>query len=111
MRIVKWLSRYWDRHGPARRLTVFEGESLPSRRLPWRDLILVREDNEDWSVGFRCPCGCGEAIELAVMDGAAPRWDVAVDGKGRPTLRPSVWRQRGCRSHFWVHKGRIHWCD
>ncbi|WP_425373246.1 DUF6527 family protein, partial [Klebsiella pneumoniae] len=33
-----------------------------------------------------------------------------VDGKGRPTLYPSIWRTTGCRSHFWVRIGRIHWC-
>ncbi|MDM9644782.1 DUF6527 family protein [Rhizobium sp. S163] len=29
----------------------------------------------------------------------------------RPTLHPSVWRNSGCRSHFWVRRGRIAWCD
>ena len=66
MRIVRWLRRFWDKHGPARRISVVEGDTLPGG-LPKRDLILLRDDGEDWSVGFRCPCGCGETIELAVM--------------------------------------------
>ena len=60
---------------------------------------------------MRCPCGCGETIELLVLDGAKPRWDVLIDKKNLPTLHPSVWRQTGCRSHFWVRKGRINWCE
>jgi len=27
--------------------------------MPRRDLVLAREDDEDWCVGMRCPCGCG----------------------------------------------------
>jgi len=58
-----------------------------------------------------CPCGCGYAIELLVVAEAKPRWDVKVDGNGVPTLTPSVWLQKGCRSHFRVLEGRIHWCQ
>ncbi|MER8408153.1 DUF6527 family protein [Mesorhizobium sp. M1307] len=60
---------------------------------------------------MRCPCGCGEPIELMVLKEAKPRWDVRIDESRRPTLHPSVWRQKGCRSHFWIRQGRIHWCD
>ncbi|TIP49781.1 MAG: hypothetical protein E5X77_09410 [Mesorhizobium sp.] len=110
MRIVRWLRRLWDRHGPARGLVTVEGDALPST-LPWRNLVLVQDGGEDWSVGMRCPCGCGETIELMVLEGARPRWDVRIDATRRPTLQPSVRRQKGCRSHFWVRHGRIHWCD
>lgn len=110
MILVGWIRRLWDRYGPARKLMIVEGDELPPR-LPSRDLVLVRDDGEDWSVGFQCPCGCSETIELIVLDGAKPRWDIKIDAARRPTLHPSVWRQRGCRSHFWVRQGRIHWCD
>ncbi|WP_315838659.1 DUF6527 family protein [Bradyrhizobium prioriisuperbiae] len=60
---------------------------------------------------MRCPCGCGETIELLVIQEAEPRWDLLVDGSGRPTLKPSVWIQHGCRSHFWLRCGRVEWCD
>jgi hypothetical protein len=39
-------------------------------------------------------------IELLVVPEAKPRWDVFIDTKQRPTLTPSVWVQRDCRSHF-----------
>ncbi|MGD9804306.1 MAG: DUF6527 family protein [Hyphomicrobiaceae bacterium] len=110
MKVVRWLRRFWDDYGPARRLQVIEGGTLPAP-LPHRDLVLTRDDGEDWSVGMRCPCGCGAAIELMILPGANPRWSVQVDEAGRPTLHPSVWRRKGCRSHFWVRRGRIQWCD
>jgi len=29
---------------------------------------------------------------------------------GTITLKPSVWRTKGCRSHFLVRNSRIDWC-
>jgi hypothetical protein len=117
MNILNWLrglGRRWrhavDRFGPSRRLIVVDGDSLPDK-LPWRDVVLARDGNEDWCVGLACPCGCGQKIELLVVPEAKPRWDVTTDAKGRPSLRPSVWLQRGCRSHFWLRHGKIEWCN
>ena len=108
--LPKWLRRIWDKFGPRRRLQVIEGDSLP-QRLPRQDLVLAREGDEDWCVGMRCPCGCGETIELLLIREAKPRWDLLIDRLGRPSLKPSVWRQHGCRSHFWLRRGRVEWCD
>lgn len=82
---------------------------LPAR-LPRRDLVVARDDGEDWSVGMRCPCGCGDTIELMLVAEAKPRWWLTFDRRGRPSLSPSVWRRTGCRSHFWVRGGRVDWC-
>jgi hypothetical protein len=108
--LPKWLRRAWDKFGPRRGLQVVEGDSLPTR-LPRRGLVLAREGDEDWCVGMRCPCGCGETIELLLIREAKPRWDLLVDPSGRPSLKPSVWLQHGCRSHFWLRRGRVEWCD
>ena len=107
--IALWWRNGWALLGPHRRLHIIEGDSLPSR-MPRRDLVLARDDGEDWCVGMRCPCGCGHVIELLVVAEAKPRWDVTVDAKCRPTLSPSVWLRKGCRSHFWLRNGRVHWC-
>lgn len=100
--------RLIDRVLPARRLRIVTGDSLPLT-LPRRDLVLARDEEGDWCAGLRCPCGCGHIIELMLLREVTPRWDLSVDGAGRPTLHPSVWLQRGCRSHFWLRNGRIHW--
>ncbi|WP_352712171.1 DUF6527 family protein [Mesorhizobium sp. M0586] len=78
--------------------------------MPERDLVLTLDDGEPWSVGMLCPCQCGATIEMLIIPGAKPRWDFDLDAARRPTLRPSVWRNTGCKSHFWVRRGRIHWC-
>lgn len=110
MKITAWFLRLADKYGPARKLLVLDSDSMPNR-LPWRNLVLTRDDGEDWSVGMRCPCGCNATIELMVAPEAKPNWIIQIDGKSRPTLHPSVWRQRGCESHFWVRAGRISWCE
>lgn len=110
MTLTRWLRRTLEWLAPPRRLRIVESDSLP-RRLPWRDLALARDGVEDWCVGMRCPCGCGRTIELLVIAEAEPRWDISVDSKRRPSLSPSVWLQKGCRSHFWLKAGRVRWCD
>jgi hypothetical protein len=110
MKLPRWWRRLLSRLLPARRLRIVPGDSLP-KRLPWRDVVLARDADEDWCIGMRCPCGCGSTIELLLIREAAPRWDVSIDAGDLPTLKPSVWRQTGCRSHFWLRGGRIEWCE
>ena len=110
MNLGRWWHRSWARIAPPRRLRLIEGDSLPNP-LPRRDLVLAREDGEDWCVGFRCPCGCRRAIELLVIPEAKPRWDIKVDEDGAPSLTPSVWLKAGCKSHFWLKRGRVVWCE
>lgn len=106
----RWTGKKWDSLGPDRRVQIVAGDSLPAV-LPKRDLVLARDGDEDWCVGMRCPCGCGMNIELLVVPEAKPRWDLAIDSMQRPTLMPSVWVHRGCRSHFWLRNGRVEWCE
>lgn len=95
---------------PRRQLKVIEGDTLPNE-LPRRDLLLAREGSDHWAVGMRCPCGCGQRIELMLLREVKPRWDIIIDTRGRPSLTPSVWLRTGCRSHFWLRSGKIVWCD
>ena len=104
-----WWKNTREKLMPRRRLRVIAGDSLP-KRLPRRDLVLARDDGEDWCVGLRCPCGCGDSLELLVVAEAKPRWDIAIDKRGKPSLSPSIWRKTGCHSHFWLSNGRVRWC-
>jgi hypothetical protein len=100
---------WWRRFVRAERC-IIEGDTLPAK-LPFRNLMLARENGEDWCVGLRCPCGCGQRLEMILLKEVKPRWDVMLDRRGRVTLHPSVWLRNGCRSHFWIHAGKIVWCD
>lgn len=105
-----WWRSFTASLAPRRSLKILEGDTLPDK-LPRRDLVLMRDDDDDWSVGLRCPCGCGQRLELMVLKDVRPRWDVIFDKQRCPTLHPSVWLRTGCRSHFWVRQGKIVWCE
>jgi len=93
---------------PARQLLIIDGDTLPNR-LPKRNLVLLREGGEDWSVGFQCPCGCGQRVELPLISEANPKWNLKLDKCSRPSIYPSVWLREGCRSHFFIKVGKVLW--
>ena len=105
-----WWRRFKAAVMPRRRLRIVAGDMLPEK-LPMWDLIMARDHGEDWSVGLRCPCGCGQRLEMLLLKEVKPRWDVSIDVGGRVTLHPSVWLREECKSHFWVRSGKIVWCD
>jgi hypothetical protein len=59
---------------------------------------------------FRCPCSCGDVVTLSLQSVHNPHWTLSQTERSQPTLYPSVWRDKGCLSHFWVKEGRIFWC-
>lgn len=61
-----------------------------------------------WAL-FKCPCGCGEVISLPLQSPHSPKWRVSMTDAQRPSLYPSVWRNKGCMSHFWIEDGRVFW--
>ena len=69
----------------------------------------VSSDKPKWSL-FSCPCGCGDVVTLSLQSVHRPCWKLTTIESGRPTLYPSVWRDKGCLSHFWVKDGRVYWC-
>jgi hypothetical protein len=106
----RWLTS-WFRPAPKPfSLAYVEGDELPDT-IPPRTLVVAREGQELWSAGMICPCSCGRRIELMLLPGVKPRWDVRVNDQGLPSLSPSVWASNGCRSHFWLRAGLIEWCS
>lgn len=91
-----------------RPLTAATVEDLPDR-LRENKVYLVGDEGFVWQAAFSCPCGCGESIQLSLLERDRPRWRAHVDQAGRVTLAPSIWRQKGCRSHFFVRNGKIIW--
>lgn len=88
---------------------VVISEDLPDG-LRERTLYLVGTDPHFWMAAMLCPCGCGETIELNLAPPARPRWSVRRNPDQTVTVHPSIWRSRGCTSHFWLRGGLITWC-
>ncbi|WP_392397945.1 DUF6527 family protein [Ralstonia mojiangensis] len=104
------LRRAAERLAPARKVRTVQSDILPDR-LPRRDLILLVDEDEEWSIALRCPCGCGETLEVALLEVVKPNWRLEINSRGQPSLHPSIWRTTGCQSHFWIRDGRVVWCD
>ncbi len=71
---------------------------------------VARNTQPKW-VLFLCPCGCNNVITLSLQTAHRPHWLLYPSKDQRPTLRPSVWRDVGCFSHFILQDGRIYWCN
>ena len=84
-------------------------EDFPDRLSP-STLYVAGEEPYVWAAAMLCPCGCGDVIELNLMEQASPSWSVRQRRDGSVTLMPSVWRTKGCRSHFFIRNSRIDWC-
>lgn len=69
--------------------------------------IVSRDGRKKWML-LRCPCGCGDVITLSLQTVHRPHWSIH-EKNGRPYLFPSVWRDVGCYSHFWIKDGRVFW--
>jgi hypothetical protein len=86
MRVARWWRKTWACVAPRRKLRVIAGDSLPPR-LPRWDLVLAREETEDWCVGLRCPCGCGRAIELLLIPAYSARCRPLIPPHAGPRFR------------------------
>lgn len=72
-------------------------------------IYVVGEGGHQWFACFLCPCSCGELIQLNTLPTGRPRWKAVRHWNGTTSLRPSVRRTVGCRSHFFVRHGSIKW--
>lgn len=104
-KFVTWLKRPFSR--PYRSYTI-EGQLPP--RLRSKVAYIVEEDGYREHVSMLCPCGCRQVLHMNLLPDERPCWQVTEHTNGTVTLHPSVWRKKGCRSHFWLRGGKIHWC-
>lgn len=75
-----------------------------------KTIYIVGEKGHRWMIVFLCPCGCKAKIYLNLLPDARPRWFLRVYKDGSVGVSPSVWRRVGCRSHFYLKRGKVLWC-
>lgn len=83
-------------------------EDLPEN-VKSKTIYIVGSNESPWLIAFNCPCGCQNLIQLNLLKDADPCWSYRISPKGKINISPSVWRTKGCKSHFFVHKGKIDW--
>ena len=122
---MKWLASLWRQ---TRKLASLPAQWLARRKRPKvklyryehveefpdapedHKLYVAGENGYFWAAAMLCPCGCRDVIELNLLRKARPCWTVQEHLDGLVSLRPSVWRRQGCRSHFYLRRGQIEWC-
>jgi hypothetical protein len=103
---IRWLRRQFHTAPPSvwpRRLAE------PPEAAESGVVYLVGESSVPWCAILRCPCGCGDVISLSLIASDRPRWRARNFWDGTVSLHPSVWRTKGCRSHFFVVRSRVIW--
>jgi hypothetical protein len=72
-------------------------------------IFIVQDGNEPELLVFKCPCRCNANIILNLLKDASPRWSYELNNEGTIDIYPSVWRNIGCKSHFFVKDSKIKW--
>ena len=85
---------------------LIELDDVPEETLSFRHVYYVGIEVNKWCIVFLCPCGCGETIFLNTLKNSKPCWRVNRDSKKKFSIRPSVHRQVGCRSHFFIRESK-----
>ena len=89
---------------------VIVQDALPDRLR--RGLVyLVEDDGYREQAVMLCPCGCTQTLHMNLLMDERPCWKASIHDDGTVTLHPSVWRKVGCKSHFWLRRGNVQWCD
>lgn len=74
-----------------------------------RKIYLVGEIDTPWLIAFKCPCGCNSIIQLNLLKDANPRWKFKISHKNKIIISPSIWRNTGCKSHFYINNSKVDW--
>lgn len=103
---IKILKKIKDK----KRYTAVISPDMPSPE-SIQDGVMIIVGGENWAkwAYFICPCGCGDVLSLSLMKSIKPNWKLRVDDNNLPTVYPSVWKDDGCKSHFWIRKGKVIW--
>jgi hypothetical protein len=103
------IAELWrDLIDPPFRIRYYDDDPEPTQ-LGRREFAIVGTAELRKYAHFLCPCNCHDIIVLTSNAKVRPRWTFHTDLENRPTVMPSVWRTKGCRSHFLIKRGRIVW--
>jgi hypothetical protein len=110
--MLAWLCKIvWAVRRRPNLLAQYALEVPPREELEEGQIVVVGPKGQPKWISMRCPCGCGVPFLLSLSAARRPRWKVSCDWLSRPSIEPSINRLDGCRSHFWVRRGHVHWCE
>lgn len=74
------------------------------------EIQIVKGDTNPKWIKFICPCGCRFEIVLPLMKSRYPHWTIIEEAES-VSIHPSIDIKDGCKSHFWIKKNQVIWCD
>ena len=83
-------------------------EDLPEK-LDRKVIYIIGDEEFIEHATLLCPCRCGALLHMNLIPDERPCWFVIEHSNGSVSLEPSIWRQKGCKSHFFFVRGRIRW--
>ena len=72
-------------------------------------IYIIGDKKSPWLLAFKCPCGCGQTIQLNLLKEADPCWKYKITNRKKINIFPSIWRTKGCKSHFVVRNSKTEW--
>lgn len=104
--LVTLWGRYLRWHMARFRFRLVWCQDLPDK-LKFHTIYIVGTREHPWQAVFGCPCGCGDTIYIGVSSGG---WKLVFAAQRKISLRPSIFRTVGCRSHFFIEDCKVKWC-
>jgi hypothetical protein len=71
-------------------------------------LYIEGDGGKFWFASLLCPCGCKQEININLDENESPCWELGKEELS--DLSPSLWKNNGCKSHFFLKKGKVQWC-
>lgn len=76
-----------------------------------KQILIIKDGVEPELLVLKCPCGCNQDIMLNLLKDTKPKWDFDFTSKDEINIYPSIWRNIGCKSHFFIKKGKVDWVN
>ena len=95
--LVNHLKCYFVRQTPQYKIEI--KDYFPDDIQP-NTIWITGNKDQLWIAYMKCPCGCGNIIELNLIVDQSPCWKIFWHLYGTLTISPSIWRTKGCKSHF-----------
>ncbi len=105
-KLHNWWKRLFSKEKAYRYIFI---DDVPDR-LNNKVIYLITHQDQCWQIVMICPCGCGKLLHMNVIKDYHPCWKYEFDSHKRISLQPSIHRQVGCKSHFFIRNGKVNWC-
>jgi len=104
-RLFNWVKGFFRKERPFTHRYV---RDVP-RALKHNTIYLIGVKECYWQMVMLCPCGCKAVLHMNLMEGEKPCWSYDIGKTGLMTIRPSIHRIVGCKSHFFIREGKVTW--